>query len=202
MKQKTMAIFVALIIGGCSSNSGVSTSSSGASTTPDGQLITASVSSDTYSVDTTSNNCYELVTDEDTGEISYEVTGTEPGLTSVAGTFTVTRENITDSTGGLFPGGIVLNAYVVSYNPVDQGPPALPDVVFNQTQALTGDTLTADIPVILADLDQTINTHGSNSGSSANSYRVHVNYKGEDISGNLFSIEASTVLEFGNFDNC
>lgn len=192
MKSKIVAILMSLyVVAGCSSSGGTDGGAGGQGTTgvsQTGLLISAILVSSEFSIDTSTVGCGE---------------GEESGLTSIPGTFTVTYKDIVDTTGGLFPVGITLETYTVSYAGQIPSSPKLSPRTFGNTVVIEGAQGTAAIPVVIIDIT-TINEFSSQKGGSftTHSYRVTVTYRGRTLAGDPIQVVASTSIELGNFDRC
>jgi len=102
-----MAVF---LMAGCSSGAGTSGGAGGAGTTSTagGLLLSGSlVLTGSFSVDTILNVC---TTAEDGTPLTFE-----PGFSTTTGSFTINVTEIADLLGGLFPSGITLESYTVTF---------------------------------------------------------------------------------------
>ena len=197
MKKLTSILIALYLIAGCSSGGGVSGGAGGAGTftTDSGLVLAASVSPDgDVSVDAFVSICE---VDADTGEVTFE-----EGITSSLGTFTITVLDASDLTGGLFPRGITLDRYTVSYSGPRPGTPTLSTRTFSSTVSILAGNGTTTTPVVLLDLDTIVREFQPQSSGSIVSYTVTVRFTGRDLNGEALTLVASTFLEVGNFDRC
>ena len=196
MRNKICAILMAgYLISGCSSSGGTDGGAGGLGTTGTEDigllLFAALVAIGSSSVDTKQDAC--------------GADSVEPGLTTATGTFTVNYENVVDTTNGLFPEGITLDNYTVTYSAQSGlNAPSLSPRAYSNTRTITGQSGSAAIPVVLVDVGFTIPEFAAKKGDSntIHTYRVTVTYKGRTLAGKAFQVVASTNMELGNFDRC
>ncbi len=205
MKNKLSAILIAMyLLAGCSSGGGTAggAGGSGITTTAGGLLLVGAVSAtDSISQDAFISICTPAV--PATGSTPAVPAVLEDGLTTKLGTFSITLNDIVDLTGGLFPVGVTLERYTVSYVAQgDAGAPALASRTHTQTVTLLVVGTTVDVSVILMDLGFTIPEFASKTSGAVSSYRVTVTWTGRTLSGDSVTLSASTFIEIGNFDRC
>ncbi len=114
-----------------------------------------------------------------------------------AGVFTITLVDISDTTGGIFPTGIILESYTVSYvAQSDESAPRLTPRNFHQTVSIIN-SKTATIPVILKG-DFTVREFAAFNPNPGvpKTYRATVVYVGRTLVGERLSVSAATVLTF------
>lgn len=197
MKKISAILLAVYLTAGCSSGGGTTggAGGTGTSSTADGLLLSAFLTTDgNFSVDVIQNGCFD-----ENGEPQEP----EPGLTTATGTFTITVADVADLTGGLFPTGITLESYTVSFAPAgDTATPGLSSRTFTQVVTVLTSTATSAVTVILADVGFTIPQFATANGAPVRSYQVTVTYRGRQVSGEAVTLVASTFMEFGNFDRC
>jgi hypothetical protein len=198
--KKLSAILIALyLLAGCSSGGGTSGGAGGVGTftSESGLLLAASLTPNgSFSVDVIQSVC-EI--DPETGE-----TTTEPGTMSILGTFTVTIQDITDLTNGLFPRGITLDKYTISYQQVGgRSNIALGTITNAQTFSLLSGNATGSTTVVLASLSTTLDQFARvYPGAGIYTYIVTITYSGRDLNNESITAVASTTIEMGDFDRC
>ncbi|MEM7563075.1 MAG: hypothetical protein AAF353_08515 [Pseudomonadota bacterium] len=202
MKKVTTVLLALYLLAGCSSGGGIEAGAGGegTTTTNSGLVLASSVSPDgSFSVDAIIDIC-ELGSVDGEGNVTEPTT--ESGLTTTPGTFTITVLDATDLTGGLFPRGITLDRYTVSYTGRRAGTPRLTTRTFSQTVSILSGNGTTTAPVILLDLDTLIREFVPQTSGSVVTYTVTVTFFGRDLNGEPLRLVASTFLEVGNFDRC
>jgi hypothetical protein len=124
-------------------------------------------------------------------------------FTSRTGTFTITILNVGDLTGGLFPTGILLESYQVSFTPFSPGAPGLSKspVYPNPSSTINGSTSIST--VVIVDAASVLPEYqAKNPAGVIHNYVVTVNMRGRTLAGDRFLITATLLIEFGNFDTC
>ena len=183
MKNRILAILVATyLMVGCSSGGGTSGANGGSAVTAGEFLLTAglvSVPAGT-SVDT---NC-------------------EEPLSSTNGIFRITLTNVTSTTGNLFPSGVILESYTVSFSPQSTGAPKLQNRTYG-TSSNTVNSGAISTPVILVDAATSLpeylrNSPGSCDSDTRHRYMITVTMKGKTLAGDRFTISAAVQLAFFN----
>ncbi len=183
MKNKILAILIAAyLIVGCSSGGGTSGANGGSAVTAGEFLLTAGLATVPVgsSVDT---NC-------------------EKAATSTNGLFRITLTNITSTTGNLFPSGVILESYTVSFSPQNGGAPNLQ----NKTYGVSSNTVNGSAistPVILVDAATTLPEYLKKSPGSCDSnthhrYMITVTMRGKTLAGDPFAVSAAVLVEFFN----
>lgn len=203
--NKFSPLLIALVlIGGCSSGGGTTSSGDGlgVQTTETHLLLTATLSpDDSISVDAFRDLC-------DVPEPGEPITDDmlEPGLTTKTGTMTINSRDLVDSSGltpvEFFPEGVTFDRYRVSYTSPNSHAPALEDRVFRETFTLPNGTSSGSFQVILVDLDVIHEQFVQRSSGSVASYNVKVTASGQEFNGSPISVSAETFLEIGNFNLC
>src|SRR5690606_39320762 len=127
----------------------------------------------------------------------------EQFITTDAGTASIT---VRDSSlvGTNSNKGVLFNTYTVSYQPLTAGAPALSSRVHGQSVPIflgTSDTASAEIPVLLVELDTTkVEFRNKNPLGTVYSYRVTTTFRGVRTDTNqAASVSASTTIEIGEF---
>ena len=193
MKKKLCSIFLAAyLIAGCSSGGGINVGAGGGGFVTAGEFLLAAalLLTDTISIDTIQDNCGTIENPD------FET------FTTKTGTVTITITNITDLTNGLFPSGVLVESYSVSFFSGDPGAPRLTTRSFGATAStVNGENIV--VQVIIADLGFTKPEFAhQNPGGTIFSYVVTVTVRGRTLSGDAFNLSASSFAEMGNFDNC
>ncbi len=195
MKKKISAILVACyIVVGCSSGGGTSGASGGNALTVGSFLLTATLAMNgSASIDSIQDDC----SDEESEEPDLEE------FTSRTGSFTITILNVGDLTGGLFPTGILLESYQVSFSPFTPGAPGLSNspVYPNPSSTINGSTSISTV-VIVDSASVLPEYQAKNPAGVIHNYVVTVNMRGRTLAGDGFVTTATVLIEFGNFDTC
>jgi hypothetical protein len=183
MKNKILAILVAAyLMVGCSSGGGTSGANGGSAVTAGQFLLTAGLTPVPAgaSVDT---NC-------------------EKALSTTNGVFRITLTNVTSTTGNLFPSGLILESYTVSFSPQSSGAPKLQNRTYG-TSSNTVNSSAISTTVILVDAATTLPEYLKNSPGSCDSdtrhrYMITVTMRGKTLAGDPFAVSAAVLLAFFN----
>jgi hypothetical protein len=188
MKNRISAVLLAVyLIVGCSSGGGTSGAGGGSSVVIAGEFILlGTLVVNTLEVDTISTTC----------ESSEEV------LTTANGIFTITITNLGQLPSDLFPSGLILESYSVTYTPNSTGAPGISKRSYPTSSAgINGSALATR--VIIADLSSVIpEFQRKNPSGTIHSYTVTVTVKGRTLAGESFAVPAVQVMEFGDFGAC
>ena len=183
MKNKILAILIAAyLMVGCSSGGGTSGANGGSAVTAGEFLLTAGLTTVPVStfVDT---NC-------------------DKAGTTTNGLFRITLTNVTSTTGDLFPSGVILESYTVSFSPQSGGAPTLQNKTFG-TSSNTVNGSSISTPVILVDSASTLPEYlrkspGSCDSDTRHRYMITVTMRGKTLSGDPFVVSAAVTIEFYN----
>jgi len=113
------------------------------------------------------------------------------------GVFTITIIDISDTTGGLFPGGVIMESYTVNYAAQSsEAAPKLTPRKFNQSVSIINEN-EADISVILKGnfTLREFEAYTPNPGIPK-TYWTTVTYSGRTLNGDRVSVAASTTVTF------
>jgi hypothetical protein len=120
------------------------------------------------------------------------------GLSS-DGVFTINIIDISDTTGGLFPGGVIMETYTVDY--VAQSSEAAPKLTprkFNQSVSIIN-SKSAEIDVILAGNFTLREFAAFNPNPGVpKTYWTTVTYSGRTLNGERVAVSANTTITFSN----
>lgn len=205
MKMKISAILVACyIVVGCSSGGGTSGASGGNALTVGSFLLTATLSMNgSASIDSIQDDCSDEEPEEPDVEEPVLVKHDLEEFTSRTGTFTITILNVGDLTGGLFPTGILLESYQVSFTPFSPGAPGLSKSPVYPNPSSTINGATSISTVVIVDAASVLPEYqAKNPAGVIHNYVVTVNMRGRTLAGDPFVITATMLIEFGNFDTC